>query len=150
MINFRVKGLAHICEVQIVHRKMYVCRRNDGLGGHDTYVMERCAHEILDFLGEHKALQQIQRQQRSMSTFVAELNAAMAEFSTAVAAAEEKGFEQGVRGTMAAATIARAWRRGDKRHRGPLALTTLLGPSSNPVSFLSRFSGYSSARPLEC
>lgn len=41
----------HICEVQIVHRKMAVCRNKDGLGGHDEYAIERNAREILEYLG---------------------------------------------------------------------------------------------------
>ena len=56
MINFCVntKDFAyphHICEVQIVHRKMAVCRQKDGLGGHDEYAEERNAREILEHLG---------------------------------------------------------------------------------------------------
>ena len=48
MINFCVKDSAcphHICEVQIVHQKMALCRRKDGLGGHDEYARERNARE---------------------------------------------------------------------------------------------------------
>ena len=55
MINFCVKDSAcphHICEVQIVHQKMALCRRKDGLGGHDVYAQERNAREILEFQGE--------------------------------------------------------------------------------------------------
>ena len=54
MINFRVTksdGTHHICEVQIVHQKMALCRRKDGLGGHDEYAQERNAREILEYLG---------------------------------------------------------------------------------------------------
>ena len=54
MINFCVKDSAypdHICEVQIVHEKMALCRRKDGLGGHDEYARERNAREILEYLG---------------------------------------------------------------------------------------------------
>ena len=38
MINFRIvhEGYSHICEVQIVHKKMAMCRQKDGLGGHAT------------------------------------------------------------------------------------------------------------------
>ena len=53
MINFCVKDSAypdHICEVQIVHEKMALCRRKDGLGGHDEYARERNAREILEYL----------------------------------------------------------------------------------------------------
>ena len=55
MINFTLPNCSdpdHICEVQIVHKKMAMCRRKDGLGGHDDYVLERSAREILEFLGE--------------------------------------------------------------------------------------------------
>ena len=56
MINFCVKDSAyprHICEVQIVHQKMALCRQKDGgLGGHDEYSRERNAREILEYLGE--------------------------------------------------------------------------------------------------
>ena len=55
MINFCVKDSAcphHICEVQIVHQKMALCRRKDGLGGHDVYAQERNAREILEFQGK--------------------------------------------------------------------------------------------------
>ena len=41
MINFRLKDSDHICEVQIVHQKMALCRHKDGLGGHDEYARER-------------------------------------------------------------------------------------------------------------
>ena len=53
MINFRIvhEGYSHICEVQIVHKKMAMCRQKDGLGGHDEYARERNAREILHFLG---------------------------------------------------------------------------------------------------
>ena len=53
MINFRIiyNGCSHICEVQIVHKKMAMCRNKDGLGGHDEYARERNAREILQFLG---------------------------------------------------------------------------------------------------
>ena len=52
MINFCVKDSTHICEVQIVHEKMALCRRKDGLGGHDEYARERNAREILEFQGD--------------------------------------------------------------------------------------------------
>ena len=52
MINFRLKDSDHICEVQIVHQKMALCRHKDGLGGHDEYARERNAREILEYLGE--------------------------------------------------------------------------------------------------
>ena len=54
MINFCVRNSGcpqHICEVQIVHQKMALCRRKDGLGGHDEYAQERNAREILEYLG---------------------------------------------------------------------------------------------------
>jgi len=62
MINFTLPNSphpAHICEVQIVHKKMAMCRRKDGLGGHDDYARERNAREILEFLGE-KASQKVE------------------------------------------------------------------------------------------
>ena len=55
MINFRMpktKSPNHICEVQIVHQKMALCRRKDGLGGHGEYAEERNAREILEHLGK--------------------------------------------------------------------------------------------------
>ena len=55
MINFCVRKSdcpQHICEVQIVHQKMALCRRKDGLGGHDEYAQERNAREIIEHLGE--------------------------------------------------------------------------------------------------
>ena len=33
-----------------MHWKMALCRRKDGLGGHDEYVEERNAREILEYL----------------------------------------------------------------------------------------------------
>ena len=54
MINFCVTKPdcpRHICEVQIVHRKMALCRHKDGQGGHDEYAQERNAREILEHLG---------------------------------------------------------------------------------------------------
>ena len=56
MINFCVKGChhpKHICEVQIVHQRMALCRRKDGLGGHDEYTQQRNACEILEYLESH-------------------------------------------------------------------------------------------------
>ena len=50
MINYRVKGSDHICEVQIAHKMLLVCRGKD-LGGHDSYAQERNAREILEYLG---------------------------------------------------------------------------------------------------
>ena len=53
MLNFTLpnsKHPDHICEVQIVHKKMAMCRQKDGLGGHDDYARERNAREILEFL----------------------------------------------------------------------------------------------------
>ena len=56
MINYRVKGHRHICEVQIVHSKMLIARKE--LGGHDEYAAERSARELLEYLegeGNEKA-----------------------------------------------------------------------------------------------
>ena len=53
MINFCVRKPDcphHICEVQIVHQKMALCRRKDGLRGHDEYAKERNAREIIEHL----------------------------------------------------------------------------------------------------
>ena len=59
MINYRLLSAApelkthnHICEVQIVHKKLLMCRDRDGLGGHDGYARERNAREFLEYLGE--------------------------------------------------------------------------------------------------
>ena len=59
MINYRLLSAApelkthnHICEVQIVHKKLLMCRDRDGLGGHDEYTRERNAREFLEYLGE--------------------------------------------------------------------------------------------------
>ena len=49
MINYRVKGSRHICEVQIIHEQLMVCRKQ--LGGHESYAQERNAREILEYLG---------------------------------------------------------------------------------------------------
>ena len=49
MINYRVKGSDHICEVQIIHEQLLVCRKQ--LGGHESYAQERNAREILEYLG---------------------------------------------------------------------------------------------------
>ena len=54
MINFCVKNSAypdHICEVQIVHQKMALCRHKEGRGGYGEYTRERNAREILEYLG---------------------------------------------------------------------------------------------------
>ena len=50
MLNYRVKGSNHVCEVQITHQHMLVARKN--LGGHDAYASERNARELLEFLKE--------------------------------------------------------------------------------------------------
>jgi len=50
MINYRVKGSTHVCEVQIVHNKMKISRT--GLGGHSAYGDERNAREYLEYLKE--------------------------------------------------------------------------------------------------
>ena len=48
MINYRVKGSAHVCEVQIAHSAMLVARTQ--LGGHGSYDCERNACELLEFM----------------------------------------------------------------------------------------------------
>ena len=48
MINYRVKGSAHVCEVQIAHSAMLVARTQ--LGGHGSYDCERNARELLEFM----------------------------------------------------------------------------------------------------
>eukprot|EP00966_Prymnesium_polylepis_P196447 4552432-Prymnesium_polylepis.1 len=35
MINYRVKGTTHVCEVQIAHAKMILHRK--AMGGHEAY-----------------------------------------------------------------------------------------------------------------
>jgi len=49
MINYRLKGSTHVCELQIGHEKMLLQRKN--MGGHVAYVKERNARELLEFLG---------------------------------------------------------------------------------------------------
>ena len=49
MINYRLKGSTHICELQIGHAKMLLQRKN--MGGHVAYGKERNARELLEFLG---------------------------------------------------------------------------------------------------
>jgi len=49
MINYRVKGTTHVCELQIVHRKMLMARKD--LGGHEAYGYERNAREVLEYMG---------------------------------------------------------------------------------------------------
>ena len=49
MVNYRVKGSHHVCEVQICHQQLLVCRKQ--LGGHESYAQERNAREVLEFLG---------------------------------------------------------------------------------------------------
>jgi len=49
MINYRLKGSKHVCELQICHSKMFLMRKK--MGGHEAYSCERNAREILEFLG---------------------------------------------------------------------------------------------------
>ena len=49
MINYRLKGSTHVCELQIGHAKMLLQRKN--MGGHVAYGKERNARELLEFLG---------------------------------------------------------------------------------------------------
>ena len=105
MINFCVKVSAHpnhICEVQIVHRKMYVCRRNDGLGGHDYYVQARNASEIIEFLGKPPVV----RKPSSKYAF---------SYAGDESRALESAKLRGMRAALAAARIAKAWRRWAKQ-----------------------------------
>ena len=48
MINYRVKGTTHVCELQIGVKEMLVQRK--GLGGHEEYARVRTAKELLEFL----------------------------------------------------------------------------------------------------
>jgi len=48
MLNYRVHGSTHICEVQVSHRKMILQR--EAMGGHGAYGRERNASELLEFL----------------------------------------------------------------------------------------------------
>ena len=48
MINYRVKGTTHVCEVQITHKNMIMQRKN--MGGHEAYGQERNATEILEYM----------------------------------------------------------------------------------------------------
>jgi hypothetical protein len=50
MVNFRLRSDAnqHVCEVQIVHKKLLLAR--SGLGGHGPYAKVRAASEILEVL----------------------------------------------------------------------------------------------------
>jgi len=48
MINYRVTGTTHVCELQIAHFKMLMCRKD--LGGHEAYALERNARELLEYL----------------------------------------------------------------------------------------------------
>ena len=50
LINYKVKGTDHICELQIVHAKMLEARAH--FGGHEEYSRDRNAREILEYLGE--------------------------------------------------------------------------------------------------
>jgi len=51
MVNITIEGeaSAHVCEIQVVHRKMLLAR--SGLGGHVTYSRLRAAAEILEVRG---------------------------------------------------------------------------------------------------
>jgi hypothetical protein len=55
MVNFKLGGDSreHVCEVQIVHSKMLVARKN--LGGHKPYAQLRAATEILEVLDSERA-----------------------------------------------------------------------------------------------
>lgn len=50
LINYKVQGTTHICEVQIVHEKMLGARAH--FGGHGEYGRDRNAREILEYLRE--------------------------------------------------------------------------------------------------
>ena len=54
MANITLAGDAslHVCEIQIVHSKMLVARKN--LGGHKPYAQLRAATEILEVLGSER------------------------------------------------------------------------------------------------
>merc|ERR1712185_890996 len=49
MINYKLKGDTHVCEVQICHNSMLVARK--GLPGHLIYGRVRNASELLERLG---------------------------------------------------------------------------------------------------
>jgi len=49
MINYRLKGSKHVCELQISHNKMAIMREQ--MGGHKAYGCERNAREILEYVG---------------------------------------------------------------------------------------------------
>ena len=50
MINYRIKGTEHVCEVQITHTKMILQRKQ--MGGHGAYATGRNASELLEFMGK--------------------------------------------------------------------------------------------------
>lgn len=50
MINYRVRGSTHINELQIVHNKLLLMRKD--MGGHETYSFERNAREVLEYMGK--------------------------------------------------------------------------------------------------
>jgi len=49
MINYRLKGSKHVCELQISHDKMAIQREQ--MGGHKAYGYERNARETLEYIG---------------------------------------------------------------------------------------------------
>jgi hypothetical protein len=49
MLNYRVTGSSHICELQISHNKMLLQRKD--MGGHEVYGFERNARELLEYMG---------------------------------------------------------------------------------------------------
>ena len=74
MINFCVRKSDfphHICEVQIVHQKMALCRRKDGLGGHDEYAQERNARELLEYLCEQADTEREQAERAKITRKIA-------------------------------------------------------------------------------
>lgn len=93
MINFCVKDSDyphHICEVQIVHQKMALCRRKDGLGGHDEYARERNAREILEHLGLPQPKEEADTLPEQVEQLQEELKGAKEQLATATQAATRK------------------------------------------------------------
>ena len=112
MINFCVKDSAcphHICEVQIVHQKMALCRHKDGLGGHDEYARERNAREILEYLREPQPEEEADTspQQAEMVSAWEEAEAAKAAVAKAEAARAKA--EADARSVTAGARAAITW-----------------------------------------
>ena len=50
MINYRVKGTTHVCELQVAHADMVMQRKR--MGGHAAYATGRNATELLEFMGK--------------------------------------------------------------------------------------------------